>query len=117
MRSRSRARGSRRGRAAGRGCITQRVSTSDPLDTDVARARARARTACPSGCADRHLHARGRQTRVLIASEAARTFWGMDRASLESFLERGLSLAEIGRRVGRHESTVGYWVRKYGLAT
>jgi transposase len=39
----------------------------------------------------------------------------MDRASLESFLERGLSLAEIGRRVGRHESTVGYWVRIYGL--
>jgi transposase len=39
----------------------------------------------------------------------------MDRMSLESFLARGLSLAEIGRRVGRHESTVGHWVRKYGL--
>ena len=39
----------------------------------------------------------------------------MDRVSLESMLERGLSLAEIGARVGRHESTVAYWVKKYGL--
>ena len=31
----------------------------------------------------------------------------VDRAQLERFLEEGLSLAEIGRRVGRHESTVG----------
>jgi transposase len=30
-------------------------------------------------------------------------------------LERGLSLAEIGRRFDRHESTVAYWVRKHGL--
>lgn len=27
----------------------------------------------------------------------------------------GLSLAEIGRRVDRHEATVAYWVKKYGL--
>jgi transposase len=39
----------------------------------------------------------------------------MDRVSLEQMLEQGLSLAEIGRRFGRHESTVGYWVAKYGL--
>jgi transposase len=39
----------------------------------------------------------------------------MDRASLETYLGDGLSLAEIGRRVGRHESTVGYWVRRHGL--
>jgi transposase len=39
----------------------------------------------------------------------------MDRTALESMLDDGLSLAEIGRRVGRHESTVGYWVRKLGL--
>jgi len=39
----------------------------------------------------------------------------MDRASLEGFLARGLSLAEIGRRLGRHESTVAYWVEKHGL--
>ncbi len=37
----------------------------------------------------------------------------MDRALLESYLAEGLSLAEIGRRVGRHEATVGYWVSKY----
>jgi transposase len=39
----------------------------------------------------------------------------MDRDSLEQWLEQGLSLEEIGRRVGRHPSTVGYWVAKHGL--
>jgi len=39
----------------------------------------------------------------------------MDRASLEQLLGRGLSLAEIGKRFGLHESTVGYWVEKHGL--
>jgi transposase len=39
----------------------------------------------------------------------------MDRDSLKLFLEQGLSLEEIGRRVGRHPSTVGYWVKKHGL--
>ncbi len=39
----------------------------------------------------------------------------MDRESLEGLLEQGLSLAEIGRRFGRHESTVAYWADKYGL--
>lgn len=39
----------------------------------------------------------------------------MDRESLEQMLEQGLSLAEIGRRVDRHEATVAYWVQKYGL--
>jgi transposase len=39
----------------------------------------------------------------------------MDRALLEGPLGEGLSLAEIGRRVGKHESTVAYWARKYGL--
>jgi transposase len=51
------------------------------------------------------------------AFSAARpeTIGCMDRASLEQFLDRGLSLAEIGRRVDLHEATVGYWVKKYGL--
>src|SRR5438270_1925143 len=39
----------------------------------------------------------------------------MDKGALEVDLARGLSLAEIGRRVGLHEATVGYWVRKHGL--
>lgn len=39
----------------------------------------------------------------------------MDRASLEQMLEQGLSLAEIGRRFGRHEATVAYWMQKHGL--
>jgi len=39
----------------------------------------------------------------------------MDRGSLEQLLGQGLSLAEIGRRVGLHEATVSYWLKKYGL--
>lgn len=39
----------------------------------------------------------------------------MDRAELQALLVEGLSLAEIGRRHGLHESTVGYWVKKHGL--
>jgi transposase len=39
----------------------------------------------------------------------------MDRIVLEQMLAEGLSSAEIGRRVGRHESTVSYWFRRYGL--
>ena len=39
----------------------------------------------------------------------------MDRDSLAAFLELGLSLREIGQRVGRDPKTVDYWVRKHGL--
>jgi transposase len=39
----------------------------------------------------------------------------VDSAPLEQLLGQGLSLAEIGRRLGLHESTVGYWVRRHGL--
>jgi transposase len=39
----------------------------------------------------------------------------MERESLGRLLDMGLSLDEIGRRFGRSGSTVGYWVRKYGL--
>jgi transposase len=39
----------------------------------------------------------------------------MDRPPLEQLLDQGLSLAEIGKRFGLHESTVGYWVEKHGL--
>jgi transposase len=39
----------------------------------------------------------------------------MNRASLEQMLSQGLSLAEIGRRVGKHESTVAYWVGQFNL--
>lgn len=34
---------------------------------------------------------------------------------MERMLGQGLSLAEIGRRLHRHESTVAYWVAKYGF--
>lgn len=39
----------------------------------------------------------------------------MDRDSLRLLLAQGLSLEEIGRRYGKHPSTVGYWVQKHGL--
>lgn len=39
----------------------------------------------------------------------------MDRASLEQMLGQGLSLSEIGQRLGKDPSTVGYWVKKHGL--
>jgi hypothetical protein len=35
---------------------------------------------------------------------------------LESHLRRGLSLEAIGRLTGRHPTTVGYWVKRHGLA-
>jgi transposase len=38
----------------------------------------------------------------------------VDGIALKNMLDRGLSLAEIGRRVGRHEATVAYWVSKHG---
>ena len=40
---------------------------------------------------------------------------GMDRDVLEGMLAEGLSLAAMGRRVGRHESTVAYWLDRHGL--
>ncbi len=39
----------------------------------------------------------------------------MDRASLEQLLSQGLSLEQIGRRLGRNESTIAYWLEKHGL--
>ncbi len=39
----------------------------------------------------------------------------MDRVTLEEFLADGLSLEEMGVRLDRHPSTVGYWLKKYGL--
>ncbi len=40
----------------------------------------------------------------------------MDRALLEGMLAEGLSLEEMGRRVGRHATTVAYWLKKHGLS-
>jgi transposase len=39
----------------------------------------------------------------------------MDRGLLEGYLAEGLSLTEIGALTNRDASTVGYWVKKYGL--
>jgi Homeodomain-like domain len=39
----------------------------------------------------------------------------MDKDLLEGMLAEGRSMAAIGRDVGRHESTVAYWVERHGL--
>ncbi len=39
----------------------------------------------------------------------------MNKEVLERYLAQGLSLEEIGRRVGRHPSTVSYHLKKHGL--
>jgi transposase len=39
----------------------------------------------------------------------------VERALLEECLAEGMSLEAIGKRVGKHESTVSYWLKKHGL--
>ena len=39
----------------------------------------------------------------------------MEKELLEECLGEGLSLEAIGERVGKHESTVSYWLKKHGL--
>ncbi len=39
----------------------------------------------------------------------------MDKGFLEECLAEGMSLEAIGKRVGKHESTVSYWLKKHGL--
>jgi transposase-like protein len=39
----------------------------------------------------------------------------MERRFLEECLAKGMSLEAIGREVGKHPSTVGYWLKKHGL--
>ncbi|MGA8803656.1 MAG: hypothetical protein WB866_03115 [Solirubrobacterales bacterium] len=39
----------------------------------------------------------------------------MDRELLESYLQQGLTLREIGELTGKHLTTVGYWMKRHGL--
>jgi transposase-like protein len=39
----------------------------------------------------------------------------MNKSSLALLLSRGFSIEEIGRRFGKHPSTVSYWMKKHGL--
>jgi transposase len=39
----------------------------------------------------------------------------MQKEFLEECLAEGMSLEAIGKRVGKHESTVSHWLKKYGL--
>ncbi len=40
----------------------------------------------------------------------------MERGFLEDCLAKGMSLEAIGRKVGKHPSTVGYWLKKHDLS-
>lgn len=42
---------------------------------------------------------------------------GLDRAHVESLLEEGASIARLAAHLGVSESTVQYWLRKWGLRT
>jgi len=39
----------------------------------------------------------------------------VDKGLLQECLAKGMSLEAIGKRAGKHESTVSYWLKKYGL--
>ena len=52
---------------------------------------------------------------ILDLQGEGREHGGMERDLLEAMLAEGLSLAAIGRRVGRHESTVAGWLDFHGL--
>ncbi|HEX5593928.1 MAG TPA: helix-turn-helix domain-containing protein [Solirubrobacterales bacterium] len=39
----------------------------------------------------------------------------MQKEFLEQCLAEGMSLEAIGKRAGKHESTVSYWLKKHGL--
>ncbi len=38
----------------------------------------------------------------------------MEKEFLEQCLTEGMSLEAIGKRAGKHESTVSYWLKKHG---
>lgn len=39
----------------------------------------------------------------------------MEKQFLEACLKQGMSLEAIGQEVGKHPSTIGYWLKKHGL--
>jgi DNA-directed RNA polymerase subunit RPC12/RpoP len=39
----------------------------------------------------------------------------MERAPLERYVSEGLSLEQMGGRLGKHPTTVAYWLKKHGL--
>jgi transposase len=42
--------------------------------------------------------------------------WAMEKEFLEECLAEGMSLDSIAKSIGKHESTVSYWLKKHGLA-
>jgi IS30 family transposase len=39
----------------------------------------------------------------------------MDKPFLEECLANGMSLEAIGEQIGKHPSTISYWLKKHGL--
>jgi transposase-like protein len=50
-----------------------------------------------------------------VRSPLMRMISRVNRASLQLLLGQDLSMVEIGRRFGIHESTVSYWIARHGL--
>jgi transposase len=42
---------------------------------------------------------------------------GIPRQTLVALIEEGLTIRQIGARLGRHERTVSYWLARHGLKT
>jgi len=56
-----------------------------------------------------------RRTYVRFSVRVARQYPPMKRRFLQQCLAQGMSLEAIGEAVGRHPSTVSYWLKKHGL--
>lgn len=50
-----------------------------------------------------------------VSVRSGRQYFSMEREFLVECLAQGMSLEAIGERAGKHPSTVGYWIRKFGL--
>ena len=75
---------------------------SEPSPPSARRCSTRSATAC---------------SRAKSPSDTRTSVRVMDRDWLEAQLAAGRSIESIAREVGKHPSTVGYWVKKHGLTS
>ena len=78
----------------------RREGPSEPSPPSARRCSTRSATAC---------------SRAKSPSDTRTSVRVMDRDWLEAQLTAGRSIESIAREVGKHPSTVGYWVKKHGL--